>query len=106
MLASILAQPYLFVIILSLLASTVVFLYTRTTEKMAGRENARVAFFKTLAATSSIGILLTYLARRNGGGGDAAVAAAAAGVAPAAVLPGGGQEPFFAADSGHGIPAI
>ncbi len=104
MLSSILAQPYLFVIILSLLASAVVFLYTRTTEKMAGRENARQAFFKTLAATSSIGILLTYLARR---GGDAAVAGAAgAGVAPAAVLPGGGQEPFFAADSGHGVPAI
>lgn len=101
MLSSILAQPYLFVIILSLLASTVVFLYTRTTEKMAGRENARQAFFKTLAATSSIGILLTYLARRTGG--DAAVAG---GVAPAAVLPGGGQEPFFAVDSTGGVPAI
>lgn len=100
MLSSILAQPYLFVIILSLLASAVVFLYTRTTEKMTGRENARQAFFKTLAATSSIGILLTYLARR--GGGDAA----AAGTVPGAVLPGGGQEPFFAADSGNGVPAI
>jgi hypothetical protein len=103
MLSSILAQPYLFVIILSLLASAVVFLYTRTTEKMPGRENARQAFFKTLAATSSIGILLTYLARR-GGGGDAAMSSGA--TVPGAVLPGGGQEPFFAADSGTGVPAI
>lgn len=102
MLSSILAQPYLFVIIMSLLASAVVFLYTRTTEKMPGRENARQAFFKTLAATSSIGILLTYLARR---GGDAATATGGATV-PGAVLPGGGQEPFFAADSGTGVPAI
>lgn len=95
MFAAILSQPYLFVVIMSVLASAVVYFYSKTTEKMDGRESANKAFFKTLAASLMVGILLAYLSKGGSGGGAQQ---------PSAVSAAGQPEPFFQGDTG--VPAI
>lgn len=54
-----LQQPYVFAIVLAVLTSVLVYLYSKTTEKDPSQVNR--TFFKTLAAGTLAGVGLTYL---------------------------------------------
>ena len=59
-----LQQPYVFAFALALITATLVYLYSKTTEKDPAQVNR--TFFKTLAAGILAGATLTYMSTPRG----------------------------------------
>lgn len=59
-----LQQPYVFALALALVTSVLAFLYAKTTDKDG---SANRTFFKTLAAGTLAGVVLTYVSRMSRG---------------------------------------